>query len=191
MKRLPAFAGSVGLLTLLLCGTGAAGYAQRDQQKGRSEKRKKGGDRNESRRDYPAPRPKQQARGWQRQNEWRQNAWQGNKSWNGHKAQEWQTQHRTWAQRGGYGGYYIDRNRFERSFGPQHAFRIRSRPAIVGGYPRFRYGGYQFMMADPWPASWPDNWYNTDDVYVDYGGDGYYLYNRRDPGFSIALSIVM
>jgi hypothetical protein len=61
----------------------------------------------------------------------------------------------------------------------------------VAGYPRFKYGGFTFLMADPWPEAWPENWYNTDDVYVDYGGDGYYLYDRRDPGTSIALSIVL
>lgn len=189
MKRLPALASSVGFCTVLLCSTGFVSYAQKDHQKGRSEEHKKGDDHRG--RDYPAPRSKEQARGWQRQNDWRRNAWQGSNSWNGHRTEQWQNQRRTWAQRGGYGGYYIQRDRFDHYFGPQHMFRIRTRPTIVGGYPRFQYGGYQFMMADPWPASWPQNWYSTDDVYVDYGGDGYYLYNRRDPGFSFALSIVM
>ncbi len=61
------------------------------------------------------------------------------------------------------------------------------------GYPRFQYGGFSFMLVDPWPASWSEDWYATDDVYVDYDdyNDGYYLYNRRHPGFGLALTVVM
>src|SRR5437868_4802230 len=78
-------------------------------------------------------------------------------------------------------GYYIPADRFRLYFGSQHWFRIQSRPIIVGGYPRFRYGDYWFMLVDPWPEYWADNWYALDDVYVDYN-NGYYLYNRRYPG---------
>ena len=98
--------------------------------------------------------------------------------------------HRTWAQRGGYGGYYIPQDRFSLYFGSDHLFRIRSRPIIVGGYPRFQYGGFWFMMVDPWPDYWSDSWYNSDDVYIDYD-DGYYLYNRRYPGEAIAITIAL
>ena len=45
------------------------------------------------------------------------------------------------------------------------------------------------MLVDPWPGSWSENWYENDDVYVDYD-DGYYLHNRRDPSFAIAISVV-
>lgn len=31
----------------------------------------------------------------------------------------------------------------------------------------------------------------TDDVYIECGGDGYYLFNRRYPGVGIAVSISM
>ena len=191
MKRLPALAVIVGIFCFIFLASGTLSYAQPDHQKGRSDEHKKGNPHAESQhRDYPEPRSGKQARQWQQQHQWRHDAWQGNNSWRGQKAQHWENQHRTWTQRGGYGGYYIPRDRFERSFGPQHVFRIRRRPVIVAGYPRFQYGGYTFLMADPWPESWGDNWYNTDDVYVDYGGDGYYLYDRREPGIRIALSIV-
>jgi hypothetical protein len=46
------------------------------------------------------------------------------------------------------------------------------------------------MMVDPWPESWSEDWYATDDVYVGYD-NGYYLYNRRDPGFGIALTVML
>ena len=99
-------------------------------------------------------------------------------------------QHRTWDQRGGYGGYYIPANTFARQFGNQHSFRINSRPSMIGGYARFHYGGFSFLMVDPWPERWSENWYATDDVYIDYN-NGYYLHNRRDPAFNIAISVVL
>ena len=58
------------------------------------------------------------------------------------------------------------------------------------GYPRFQYGGFGFMMVDPWPSAWAPNWYATDDVYVGYN-DGYYLYNRRHPGEAIAIAVAL
>ena len=58
------------------------------------------------------------------------------------------------------------------------------------GYPRFRYGGYSFLLLDPWPEYWSDDWYATDDVYVDYD-DGYYLYNRRYPDVRLTISIAL
>ena len=131
---------------------------------------------------------------WQQQRGWaQQGAWQGHSSWGQGRAQHWQTEHRTWSQRGGYGGYYIPQDRFYVTFGSQNWFRIRSRPIMYMGYPRFQYGGFSFIMVDPWPEDWADNWYDTDDtddVYVDYD-DGYYLYNRRHPGIGIALTAVL
>ena len=81
-------------------------------------------------------------------------------------------------------------DRFGLYFGSQHWFRINTLPTIYEGYPRFQYGGFWFMMLDPWPESWPVNWYATDDVYVGYD-NGYYLYNRRDPGYAIALTVML
>jgi hypothetical protein len=93
-------------------------------------------------------------------------------------------------QRGGYSGYRIPDDRFRGSFGHNHYFRIYSQPVVVvGGYPRFQYGGYWFSLVDPWPEYWSDDWYDRDDVYVESLGDGYYLYNRRYPGDRIAVSV--
>lgn len=114
----------------------------------------------------------------------RQNAWQQ------HRANDWQSEHRTWQQRGGYHGYRIPDDRFRGYFGEQHGFRIGGLPFMVyGGYPRFQYGGYWFSMVDPYPGNWSENWYDTDEVYVLYTNDGYYLFNRRHPGIGIAVSI--
>jgi hypothetical protein len=69
-------------------------------------------------------------------------------------------------------------------------FRISSRPIIMMGYPRFQYGGFSFLLVDPWPEYWPEDWYSRDDVYIDYN-NGYYLYNRRDPGVALAITVVL
>ncbi len=80
----------------------------------------------------------------------------------------------------------IPEERFHSNFGHEHRFRIGN-PRIVGGYSRFQYGGYWFGFVEPWP----EGWYYTDDVYVDYVDDGYYLYNPYYPGVRIAINVVM
>jgi hypothetical protein len=62
---------------------------------------------------------------------------------------------------------------------------------VVGGYPRFQYEGYWFSTVDPWPEDWANNWYDTDDVYVTYVNNGYYLFNSRYPNVGIAVNISM
>jgi len=112
--------------------------------------------------------------------------------WQQHRATNWQSQHQTWQQRGGYNGYRIPDDRFRGYFGSGHAFHIYSYPLVIfGGYPSFQYGGFWFSLLDPWPEYWADNWYDNDDVYIDYSGDGYYLYNRRYPGDRIAVMVYL
>ena len=113
-------------------------------------------------------------------------------AWQQHRARSWQSDHRTWQQRGGYNGYRIPDDRFRGYFGSEHGFRIYGLPfLVVGGYPRFQYSGYWFSLVDPWPESWANNWYDTDDVYVSYVDNGYYLFDRRHPNVGIAISISM
>ncbi len=106
------------------------------------------------------------------------------------RAHSWENDHRTWQQRGGYNGYRVPQDRFGLYFGSNHYFRMYNLPmSFVGGYPRFQYDGYWVTFVDPWPESWSDNWYETDDAYIDYNNDGYYLYNRAHPGNGIAITI--
>ena len=113
-------------------------------------------------------------------------------AWQEHRAQSWQSDHRDWQQRGGYHGYRIPDDRYRGYFGPDHGFRIYGLPfMVVGGYPRFQYEGYWFSTVDPWPEDWANNWYDTDDVYVTYVNNGYYLFNSRYPNVGIAVSISM
>ncbi len=46
----------------------------------------------------------------------------------------------------------------------------------------------KFLLVDPWPEYWAEDWYATDDVYIDYD-DGYYLYNRRYPNVRLAIAV--
>jgi hypothetical protein len=62
---------------------------------------------------------------------------------------------------------------------------------FVGGGQRFRYGGYWFGLIDPWPEYWSSDWYDSDDVYVNYEGGGYYLYNRSYPSDRVAISFYL
>jgi hypothetical protein len=83
-------------------------------------------------------------------------------------------------------GRRIPEERFRSTFGREHHFHI-NRPVIVEGAPQFEYGGYTFVLVDPWPAEWA----YTDDFYVDYVDDTYYLYDPFHPGIQIALNIIM
>jgi len=78
----------------------------------------------------------------------------------------------------------IPDDRFRSNFGREHRFRIGS-PRIVGGYSRFQYGGFWFGFLEPWP----EGWYYTDDVYVDYVDGGYYLYNPNYPSARVAITV--
>jgi hypothetical protein len=110
--------------------------------------------------------------------------------WQQHRASSWQTEHRTWLQRGGYNGYRIPEDHFHGYFGRDHGFRIYNLSLeIFGGHPRFQYEGYWFCVVDPWPEYWSADWYENDDVYIDYVGGGYYMYNRRHPRDRIAITV--
>ena len=107
--------------------------------------------------------------------------------WQEHRAHNWQSEHRDWQQRGGYNGYRIPDDRYRGYFGPTHAFRIYSYPMeLSAGIRASSTAAFGSVFVDPWPEYWSDDWYDNDDVYIDYSGDGYYLYNRRYPEDRIA-----
>jgi hypothetical protein len=85
----------------------------------------------------------------------------------------------------GKGGHIPD-DKFRGSFGRSHTFHV-SRPVIVNNQPTFNYGGYSFIMVDPWPAGWA----YTDDCYVDYVDGEYFLFDVLHPGVRIALYVSM
>ncbi len=136
-------------------------------------------------------RSREQAQAWQSQQGWQHGGgWKGNDTWQGDRARDWSSDHRDWAQRGGYGGFYVPQASFSLYFGRGHFFRLGAQPFMDQGYPRFEYGGYSFLMLDPYPQNWPGNWYSSDDLYIDYN-NGYYLYNRSYPGIGLAITLQM
>ncbi len=110
--------------------------------------------------------------------------------WQEHRAKSWQSEHRTWQQRGGYHGYRIPDDRFRSSFGESHQFVIVNQPVVVvEGFPRFEVAGFWFALVDPLPEYWGDNWYQTDDCYVEYSDGGYYLTDVRYPQVRLAVNV--
>jgi len=165
---------------------------QEPQQQRAQQTRQQRPQQQEARQQQQQPqRTRQQAVAWQQQRGWQQQGgWQGHSTWQQDRAERWDSDHRTWAQRGGYGGYYIPEDRFSLYFGSRHGFRMHGLPTIYMGYPRFSYGGFSFLLVDPWPESWQADWYDTDDLYIGYD-NGYYLYDRRHPGMGLAITVAL
>jgi hypothetical protein len=80
----------------------------------------------------------------------------------------------------------IPDDQFRQHFGRQHTVVI-NRPVIVEGQPRFQYGGYWFVISDPWPPDWA----YTDDCYIDYLDGDYFLFDLLHPGVRVALFVAM
>jgi hypothetical protein len=108
------------------------------------------------------------------------------------RASNWGADHRDWRSRGGYVGFLIPDASFGLYFGRAHYFHVWGLPLVyVGGYPEFQYQGYWFELLDPVPPDWAPDWYQTDQVYIDWDPDygGYYLYDASHPGESLAVDI--
>jgi hypothetical protein len=88
--------------------------------------------------------------------------------------------------RGGRQGGHIPDDRFRANFGREHTFAI-GQPVIVEGTPRFQYGGYWFVIAQPWPVGWA----YSDVVYVDYIDGEYFLLSPVHPGIQIAINVIL
>jgi hypothetical protein len=80
----------------------------------------------------------------------------------------------------------IPDDKYKAHFGREHTFHV-GHPTIVEGRPRFSYGGYSFIIAQPWPAGWGYN----DDVYVVDVNGVYYLVDLAHPGAQLELSVVL
>ncbi|MFZ3340335.1 MAG: hypothetical protein WA213_05600 [Terriglobales bacterium] len=81
---------------------------------------------------------------------------------------------------------HIPDDKFRSNFGRGHTFHV-SRPVIVNNQPTFNYGGYSFIMVDPWPVGWA----YTDDCYIDYIDGEYFLFDLLHPGVRVALFVSM
>jgi len=80
----------------------------------------------------------------------------------------------------------IPEERFRASYGRQHVFHV-NRVTVVDGSPHFAYGGYNFILIEPWPVGWA----YTDDCYIDYVDGEYFLFDLLHPGVRIAINVVL
>jgi hypothetical protein len=91
------------------------------------------------------------------------------------------------AQQSSHGGAArIPDDKFKAHFGREHTFHV-GHPQIVGGQPHFQYGGYSFIIAQPWPTGWGYN----DNVYIIDIDGVYYLVDDVHPGVQLALTVVL
>jgi hypothetical protein len=77
---------------------------------------------------------------------------------------------------------------FHQYFGRDHRFSIGVEPVIVGGFPRFQYSGFWFVLEEPWPGYWV---YGDPDFYILFTDGNYWLCNYDDPGVQIELTVVV
>jgi hypothetical protein len=178
---------STGVLLLLL-GTAAPTYAQERQEQ----------EAQPAKQEQQVKPEKQQSKGQQKQEKEQQQQAKGQQKQQGHQ-QARSSQHPQRTQQAearqraepalrlsARGEGRIPDDHFRSHFGREHRFRIGS-PRMVDGYSRFQYGGFWFGFVEPWP----EGWYYTDDVYIDFIDGGYYLYNPYYPGVRIAICVVM
>jgi hypothetical protein len=84
---------------------------------------------------------------------------------------------------------HIPDPQFKAHFSKQHSFtvnRVITTTTVVPNQTQFVYSGYTFIFLDPWPAEWMF----TDDCYIDYVDDEYYLFDAFHPGIRVALFVV-
>jgi hypothetical protein len=84
---------------------------------------------------------------------------------------------------------HIPDPQFKASFGKQHRFavnRVITTTTIVPNQTQFVSAGYTFIFLDPWPA----DWLFTDECYIDYVDEEYFLFDVLHPGVRVALFVV-
>jgi outer membrane biosynthesis protein TonB len=84
---------------------------------------------------------------------------------------------------------HIPDDQFKAHFGRPHTFPVKqviTTTTIIPNQTRFVDAGYTFIILDPWPAEW----LLTDDCFIDYIDDEYFLFDVFHPGVRIALFVV-
>lgn len=86
----------------------------------------------------------------------------------------------------GQNARHITDHDFRTHFGREHRF-APGRMQVYEGRPSFSYSGYVFELVDVWPTDWA---YDSDDYYVDYFDDEYWLCSFSYPDIRLELIIV-
>jgi len=84
---------------------------------------------------------------------------------------------------------HIPDQKFRASFGHEHHFtvnRIINTTTIVPNQTQFVISGFTFVFLDPWPVDWAF----TDDCFIDFVDDDYFLFDALHPGIRVALFVV-
>lgn len=84
---------------------------------------------------------------------------------------------------------HIPDPQFKAHFGRPHTFavkRVITTTTIVPNQTQFVYAGYTFIFLDPWPV----DWLVTDECYIDYVDDEYFLFDVFHPGVRVALFVI-
>jgi len=159
MRKLFAVAG-IGMLSLLL-GVSVTAWAQDDKPRQDEPKQAEA-------QDEATPKPKEDKA--PKQDESKQERQQ-------------EKNQRPAAVQSGKGGRIPDA-KFRANFGRQHTVVIHQ-PVIVQGQPRFQFGGYWFIISEPWPAGWA----YTDECYIDFVDGEYVLLDLLHPGMQVVLVV--
>ena len=86
----------------------------------------------------------------------------------------------------GQNARHISDHDFRTHLGREHRF-APGRMQVYEGRPSFSYSGYVFELVDVWPTDWA---YDSDDYYVDYFDDEYWLCSFSHPDIRLELIIV-
>jgi hypothetical protein len=84
---------------------------------------------------------------------------------------------------------HIPDPKFKANFGRQHTFKVNrliNTTTIIPGQTQFVVTGFTFIILDPWPSEW----LFTDDIFIDFVDDEYFLFDVFHPGIRIALFVV-
>jgi hypothetical protein len=182
MKLMTVF--STTALAVLL-GISAPVYAQQDEPRPQEEKQAepdaKAAHDQDKQEDKQTDKDKEKKQADQDKDKDKENKQTGQEEKSTHQDERTQVDQRESKQ-----GGHIPDDRFRANFGRAHTFSI-GRPVIVGGAPRFQYGGYWFAIVQPWPVGWA----YTDVVYVDYIDGGYFLLSPVHPGIQISINVIL
>lgn len=83
-------------------------------------------------------------------------------------------------------GQHIPDDQFRSHFGRGHHFHVNRTEIVNQAQPQVVYGGYTFVLQQPWPADWSYD----DDCYIDYVDGSYYMYDLNHPGIQILVFVI-
>lgn len=86
-------------------------------------------------------------------------------------------------------GVRVPDPQFKANFGKQHRFavnRLITTTTVVPNQAQFAYAGYTFIILDPRSA----DWLFTEECYIDYVDEEYFLFDILHPGIRVALFVV-